>query len=81
MVDEPGEMPEKHSGNSPECIPETNVFAYNLGEGERPGGMKVRWRVRVETGQRAEHWDRKQAEAIREFLTWAQDYKQHRRDG
>lgn len=81
MASGQGEIPEKQPGNSPEYTPETNVFAYNLRESERPGGMKVRWVVRVETGQRAGHWNRKQAEAIREFLIWARTQQQRRRDG
>jgi hypothetical protein len=32
--------------------------------------MKVRWKVRVATGTEAARWDARQAEAIREALTW-----------
>ncbi len=36
-----------------------------------PGGIKVRWKVRVVTGPQAARYDARQAEAIREALTWA----------
>ena len=52
------------------AIPSGTIFAYNMGEGETPGGVKVRWKVRVVTGPEAARWDARQAEAIREALTW-----------
>lgn len=74
------DKPEEHSGNSPEYIPAENVFAYNVSEGERPGGLKVRFKIRIETGQKVRHWDQVQNQAIKELLTWARQRQdqQHR---
>jgi hypothetical protein len=53
-----------------ESIPNGTIFAYNLDERETPGGMKVRWKIRVVTGPEAARVDARQAEAIREALSW-----------
>jgi hypothetical protein len=71
MAPESEEKPEKHSGNSPEYIPDENVYAYNLDDGTTPGGIKVRFKIRIETGQKARHWDAVQNQAIKELLEWA----------
>jgi hypothetical protein len=68
MTEEPGEMPEVNSGNSLEYIPEENVYAYNLDDSTTPGGIKVRFKIRVETGPKARHWDDRQNAAITELL-------------
>jgi hypothetical protein len=68
---------------SPEYIPETGEIAYNLDEETTPGGMKVRWKIRIARGKEAERVAARQAEAIRELLTWAthrQQQDQDRRD-
>jgi hypothetical protein len=41
-----------------------------MGDSETPAGVKVRWKVRVVTGPEAARWDTRQAEAIKEALTW-----------
>ena len=51
------------------------IISYNLNEEERPGGMKVRFKIRIETGRKAAALDAPQAEAIKELLQWA---RQHR---
>jgi hypothetical protein len=66
-----GENTEKQPGNSPEAIPSGTVFAYNLDEKKTPGGLKVRWKIRVATGPEATRAEARQAEAIRELLQWA----------
>jgi hypothetical protein len=62
-------------------IPEENIFAYNLDDSTTPGGIKVRFKIRVETGAKARHWDERQNAAIREVLQWARHRQdsQHRR--
>jgi hypothetical protein len=40
-------------------------------DSKTPGGIKVRFKVRVVTGPQAARYDARQAEAIREALTWA----------
>ena len=37
--------------------------------------MKVRFKVRIETGQKAEEADARLAEALRELLQWSQQYR------
>ena len=66
---------EKQPGNPEPPIPESGIVAYNLREGERPGGLKVRYKVRIETGRKARELDERQAEIIRELLEWARQYR------
>ena len=74
-------MPEKEKGseiqdsNSPGMVKGPRIISYNLNEDERPGGMKVRFKVRIETGRKAAALNAQQAEAIKELLEWA---RQHR---
>jgi hypothetical protein len=46
------------------------VISYNIPEGERPDGIKVRFKIRIATGKRAKEIDARQAEAIMEVLQW-----------
>jgi len=74
MPDTHGEPPEKadeQAGNSPETIPSGTVIAYNMDDSKTPGGLKVRWKVRVITGPAAAEWDARQNAAIMELLQWA----------
>jgi hypothetical protein len=41
------------------------IMSYNFSEGKRPGGMRVRAKIRVVTGRNAAVLDAVQAEAIR----------------
>ncbi len=75
---ETGKGQEKHDSNSPGIANGARIISYNLNEDERPGGMKVRFKVRVETGRKAAALDARQAEAIRELLQWV---RQHRNSG
>jgi hypothetical protein len=59
------------------AIPSGTIYSYNLDDSKTPGGMKVRWKVRVVSGKEAQRWDARQAEAIRELLQWAHR-RQHR---
>jgi hypothetical protein len=54
-----------------ETIPNGTIFAYNLDDTKTPGGLKVRWKIRVATGPEGTRWDARQAEAIKELLQWA----------
>ena len=62
---------EEQARNSPDTIPGPRIIAYNLREGERPGGMKVRYKIKIETGRKARELDEAQAEVIRDLLAWA----------
>ena len=66
---------EEHGSNLPGIIEGPRIISYNLREGERPGGMKVRFKIRVETGKKAAALNAQQAEAIKELLLWV---RQHR---
>ena len=57
--------------NTPGIAVNGRVISYNLREDERPGGMKVRFKIRVETGKKAAARNAQQAEAIKELLQWA----------
>jgi hypothetical protein len=72
---EPRESAGNNGGNSPGISDGARIISYNLSEDERPDGLKVRWKVRIETGKKAAALDRRQAEAIKELLTWARQYR------
>jgi len=52
------------------------VISYNILEVDRPGGIKVRFKIRVVTWKRAKEIDARQARAILEVLQWQ---RQHRK--
>jgi len=56
-------------------IPNGTIFSYNLDDRKTPGGLKVRWKIRVATGPEGTRWDARQAEAIKELLQWAQRHQ------
>ena len=64
---EPGMQP----GNSPGTLKGPAIISYNLREGERPGGLKARFKVKAETGRKARETGARQAAAIRELPIWA----------
>jgi hypothetical protein len=66
---------EDNDENSMPPIPESGIVAYNLREGERPAGLKVRYKIRIETGPKARELDEAQADIIRELLEWARQYR------
>jgi hypothetical protein len=63
-----------HEGNSPGMVDGPRIISYNVNEDERPGGMKVRFKIRVETGRKAAALNAQQAEAIRELLQWERQH-------
>jgi len=44
------------------------VISYNVNEDQRPGGIKVRFKIRIATGKRAKEIDARQAKVIMEVL-------------
>jgi hypothetical protein len=66
--------PGNRNGNGPEIGDNVRVISYNVPEGQRPGGIKVRFKIRVVTGKRAKEIDARQARAIMEVLQW---HRQH----
>ena len=71
-ADDAGKIPGKRSNNSAPVVKGPRIISYNLREDERPGGLKVRFKIRVETGKKAAALNARQAEAIRELLRWVQ---------
>ena len=72
---------EKQDGNSGSIMGGSRIISYNLSERERPGGMKVRFKVRVETGRKAAVAEARQADAIRELLLWARQHRTQHQPG
>ena len=71
---------EKRDSNSTGDIEYPRIISYNLREDQRPDGLKVRYKVRIETGKKAAALDAAQAQAIKELLQWARHYRsQHTR--
>jgi hypothetical protein len=61
---------EEHAGDSPVSIPDSTIYVYNLDDSKTPGGIKVRWKIRVVDGPAAARYDARQAQAILEALRW-----------
>ncbi len=66
---------ENHHGNSPEMAVSGRVISYNVPEGERPGGITIRFKIRIATGKRAAEIDALQAKVIMEVLQWQRQHK------
>jgi hypothetical protein len=73
-----GRESEKHHGNSGQELKGPRIISYNLTEEQRPGGMKVRFKIRIETGKKAAAIDTAQADALRELLEWSRQHRTRR---
>ena len=71
---ESGNGQEKQPGNSPGIMEGARIISYNLNEDQRPDGLKVRFKIRVESGRKAAAVNQRQAEAIMELLLWARQH-------
>jgi hypothetical protein len=69
---------EEHRKDPAGEIDGKRIISYNLSEGERPGGMKARYKISIVTGPRAKEVDARQAQVIREVLEWSRQHRQHR---
>jgi hypothetical protein len=76
-IDHEPDQEERYKGPYGE-IDGTRIISYNLREGERPGGMKARYKISIVTGPRAREIDARQARVIREVLEWSRQHRQHR---
>lgn len=77
MTARPGkpQKPEKeHADNSPDAIPNGTIYSYNLDSTQTPGGLKVRFKVRVVTGPDADRYEARLNNAIREALLWTRQH-------
>jgi hypothetical protein len=61
----------KRTGNSLPEIAGPRIISYNFSEDERPGGLRIRAKIRIVTGRQADAVNKAQAEAIRELLLWS----------
>ena len=52
------------------------IISYNIDKAERPGGLKVRFKIKIVTGKEAAALDARQAEAIRRLLEWTLQHRQ-----
>jgi hypothetical protein len=66
---------EKHDGNSPGIPGNDRLISYNVNEDERPGGLRIRFKIRVESGKKAAARDALMASAVKELCEWS---RQHR---
>ena len=57
------------------------IISYNFSEDERPGGMKVRIKIRVESGKNGRARDARQGEALKEYLQWVVQQEQQDETG
>jgi len=69
-VTEMQNSPDIQAGNSSGIGCNGRVVSYNVSEGERPDGIKVRYKIRIATGKRAKEIDARQAAVIMEVLQW-----------
>ena len=61
--------------NGPAIGENARVISYNVAERGRPGGIKVRFKIRIATGKRAREIDARQARAILEVLQWQRQHQ------
>jgi hypothetical protein len=74
-----GKTPERlehDHGKEPGIAANGRVISYNVAEGERPGGIRVRLKIRIATGKRAQIVDARQAKVIMEVLQWHRQQNQ-----
>ena len=73
-----GDTRSERAGNSTDNRPgigeNARVISYNVPEGDRPDGIKVRFKIRIATGKRAKEIDARQARAILEVLQWQRQH-------
>ena len=73
--DKPGKEQGNNGDNTPGIAGNDRVISYNLKEDERPDGLKIRYKIRVESGKKAAARDAMLASAVKELLEWS---RQHR---
>jgi len=73
--DKPGKRPGNNLDNTPGIAANGRLISYNVNEDQRPGGIKVRFKIRIATGKRAKEIDARQAKVIMEVLQW--QHQQH----
>lgn len=66
---------EENPGYFPADIPGGTIYSYTLDDMETPGGIKVKWKIRVVDGPAAARWDARQTAAIMEALQWTHRHR------
>lgn len=69
---------EKQPCNPDRKMDGARIISYNFSEDERPGGMRIRAKIRVVSGKQAQAVNAAQAEAIRELLIWVRQQRRQR---
>ena len=69
---------EEQASNLGSIMAGPRIISYNFSDGERPGGMKIRAKIRIVSGKQADAVNQVQAEAIRELLTWVRQQRTNR---
>ena len=72
--DKPGKRRENDLDDTPGIPGNDTVISYNVSEDQRPGGIKVRFKIRIATGKRAREIDARQAKVIMEVLQWQRQH-------
>jgi hypothetical protein len=67
---------EIQGSNSPGISGNGRLISYNVNEDERPAGLKIRWKIRVESGKKAAARDAMLASAVKELLEWSRQHRQ-----
>ena len=67
--------------NSLSVMDGARIISYNFSEGERPGGIRIRAKIRIVGGKQAAVLDARQAEAIRELLLWSRQHRTRQEPG
>jgi hypothetical protein len=70
----------KQAGSPGPEIDSDRIISYNFNEDERPGGMKVRAKIRIVSGKEAEAVTAAQAEAIKELLIWVRQQRKQQQE-
>ena len=73
-ADKPGNGNGNLGDNTPGMPVNGRVISYNVSEDRRPGGIKVRFKIRIATGKRAKQIDARQAKVIMEVLQWQRQH-------
>jgi hypothetical protein len=73
--DKPGKRQGNDLNNMPGMAGNDRVISYNLDKDERPAGLKIRYKIRVESGKKAAARDAMLASVVKELLEWS---RQHR---
>ena len=68
--------PEIQNSNSLGIGDNVPVISYNVNEGERPDGLRIRFKIRVESGKKAAARDAQLASAVKELLKWSRQHRQ-----